>query len=157
MSGRPGTASGARGGARPTATPLNPFGLDGGGRTSDADARDPLVDSLAKAESLLGRYAGDGGSTARPGTARPGTARPGTARPGTARPGTARRGVPTGSITPPAARNAQPEVLVLDSAPDDARRASFAEDGETETSETSETSFDVRDASVSFPERDDDA
>ena len=156
MSGRPGTASGARGGARPTATPLNPFGLDGGGRASDADARDPLVDSLAKAESLLGRYAGDGGSTARPGTARPGTARPGTARPGTARPGTARRGVPTGSITPPAARNAQPEVLVLDSAPDDARRASFAEDGETETSETSETSFDVRDASVSFPERDDD-
>ena len=146
MSGRPGTASGARGGGRPTATPLNPFGLDGGGRASGADARDPLADSLARAESLLGRYAGDGGGTARPGTARPGTARPGTARPGTARPGTARPGTarrdpPTGSIVPPAARHAQPEVLVFDSARD--ASDSFARDVSA--------SLDDDDASVSFP------
>ena len=91
MSGRPGTASGARGGGRPTATPLNPFGLDGGGRASGADARDPLADSLARAESLLGRYAGDGGGTARPGTARPGTAR---SRHGAPRHGAPRHGAP---------------------------------------------------------------
>ena len=139
MSGRPGTASGARGGGRPTATPLNPFGLDGGGRASDADARDPLADSLARAESLLGRYAGDGG-----GTARPGTARPGTARPGTARPGTARRDPPTGAIVPPAARHAQPEVLVFDSARD--ASDSFARDVSA--------SLDDDDASVSFPAED---
>ena len=139
MSGRPGTASGTRGGGRPTATPLNPFGLDGGGRASDADARDPLADSLARAESLLGRYAGDGG-----GTARPGTARPGTARPGTARPGTARRDPPTGSIVPPAARHAQPEVLVFDSARD--ASDSFARDVSA--------SLDDDDASVSFPAED---
>jgi len=165
MSGRPGTASGARGGVRPTATPLNPFGLDGGGRSSDiGDARDPLADSLARAESLLGRYAGDGGRTARPGTARPGTARPGTARPGTARPGTARpstarRGAATGAVSPPSERHAQPEVLVLDSAPDFTN--SFADDGETlETSfdddPTATASFsvdldeNVDDASISF-------
>ena len=124
MSGRPGTASGTRGGGRPTATPLNPFGLDGGGRASDADARDPLADSLARAESLLGRYAGDGG--------------------GTARPGTARRDPPTGSIVPPAARHAQPEVLVFDSARD--ASDSFARDVSA--------SLDDDDASVSFPAED---
>ena len=142
MSGRPGTASCARGGDHLTTTPLKPFGLDSGGRASDADTRDPLADLLARAESLLGRYSGDSGSTARPDMARFGMARPGTARLGTAR-----RGVPNGSTRPSAARYAQPEVLVVDSAPG---HASFADDGETETS------FDGPSGSISFPKHDDD-
>ena len=64
---------GGRGAPGSTATPLNPFGLSGGGRASDVDARDPTADPLAKAEGLLGKYArldASAGPSARPGSAR---------------------------------------------------------------------------------------
>ena len=64
---------GGRGAPGSTATPLNPFGLSGGGRASDVDARDPTADPLAKAEGLLGKYSrldASAGPSARPGSAR---------------------------------------------------------------------------------------
>ena len=64
---------GGRGAPGSTATPLDPFGLSGGGRASDVDARDPTADPLAKAEGLLGKYArldAPAGPSARPGSAR---------------------------------------------------------------------------------------
>ena len=64
---------GGRGAPGSTATPLDPFGLSGGGRASDVDARDPTADPLAKAEGLLGKYArldAPVGPSARPGSAR---------------------------------------------------------------------------------------
>lgn len=113
---RPGTASGGRRGMS-TATPLNPFGLDGGGRASDADARDPLTDSLAKAQSLLGRYA-EGGDGARPGTAgRPGSARPGSARPRSTRPKTAGRPGSARVGDRHTTANPRSEVMTLDHGP----------------------------------------
>lgn len=132
MSGRPTSASGTRSGID-TATPLNPFGLEGGGRaSSELDARDPLADSLAKAQSLLGRYADRSGeSGARPASARPGTARPGSARPASARPTSARPGSSRGGSAP-SSSNGRSEVMAFDNGAGDSFKSEFSVDADAD-------------------------